>query len=111
MCAKIVRDSIGLMLRRSPCPQGEVSVSKHRKSVYPTCAHLMPISGKPEIGCRPHPLETGARKSDHPPQDEAGAAHANVSCLAGQLLLRPAAEVERVGVAAIDVAGIIGRDG
>ena len=54
---KIVRDSIGLMLRSSPCPQGEVSVSKHRP---------------------PPSFETDARKSAHPPQDEVGAAHAAV---------------------------------
>src|SRR5689334_11448469 len=28
-CRMISRDFIGLMLRSSPCPQGEVSVSKH----------------------------------------------------------------------------------
>jgi hypothetical protein len=28
-------------------------VSNIASRVYPTCAHLMPISGKPEIGGRP----------------------------------------------------------
>jgi hypothetical protein len=30
-------------------------VSNIASRVYPTCAYLMPISGKPEIGGRPKP--------------------------------------------------------
>ena len=36
-------------------------VSNIASRVYPTCAHLMPISGKPEIGGRPS-FETGATR-------------------------------------------------
>jgi hypothetical protein len=44
-------DSLGLMLRSPPCPQGEVGVSKHEAA---------------------RSFETGARNRVHPPQDEGG---------------------------------------
>src|SRR5262245_7438324 len=56
MGAEIVRTSIGLMLRSSPRPLGEVSVSKHEAA---------PI------------LRDGCTQERAPPQDEVGAAQAN----------------------------------
>src|SRR5262249_14158604 len=54
---RAMRDSIGLMLRSSPCPQGEVSVSKHEAAPHPS---------------RPVPARARTLL-----QDEVGAAHVN----------------------------------
>jgi hypothetical protein len=54
--ARTVTNSIGLVLRSSPCPQGEVGVSKHEAARI---------------------LRDGCTQARAPPQDEVGAAHAN----------------------------------
>jgi hypothetical protein len=75
---------LGLMVRSRDLRPARFSklvrgVSNIASRVYPTCAHLMPISGKPEIGGPPHPSRRALRNACisrrrvclRPPQDEA----------------------------------------